>query len=183
MIGIYIIIPLLRPIVANKKLLKYFLLLSFITSILLPTIRLIPVVGQLIFNYSQRYEINMVLGYVFYFVLGYYLSTIKIPKKGANKGLFLTIAMTFITAFLTGYLSKIKGELDDVLYAKLLLNNMLAGIGVFCFIQSKEQFFKNYHTLAKYLPQMPMYTLGVYAMHPLVLDILYKTGIFEIMKK
>jgi len=180
MIGIYIIVPLLRPIAANRTLLKYFLAISFITSILLPTIRIVPIIGQRIFNYSQRFEINIALGYVFYFVLGYYLHTIKISKKKANLSLVLSLLFVLITTLLTGYISIAEGKTNTILYEKLLLNNMIAAIGVFCFIQSKENCF-NAPKIKNILKQMPMYTLGVYAMHPLLLDSLAKLGLFKIV--
>ena len=69
-ISLYIAVPFLRVIVRDKELLKYFLFLTFIFSILFPSIQRFPVFGimkRITINLNM--EIAMFSRCSFYFVL------------------------------------------------------------------------------------------------------------------
>ena len=92
-IGIYMCIPIIKKIVSDEKTTKYFLVLSFIFAFLIPwLIQIINdfaayksegatrLVGAVNANITTM-GMQMVLGYSFYFVLGYYLDHKEIEKK------------------------------------------------------------------------------------------------------
>ena len=79
-LGIYLVLPLLKPIADNEKLLRYFLLLSFVTAFLLPSLQTLPVLSKTR-SITDDLNINIGKGYVFYFMAGYYLWKTEIPKK------------------------------------------------------------------------------------------------------
>lgn len=77
-VGLYLIVPFLRPIVRDEKLLRYFLLLTLIFTFLLPQIA--SAVSLLSWQYCAEFKAltgkfyyHFTLGFVPYFVLGYYL--------------------------------------------------------------------------------------------------------------
>lgn len=77
-IGLYAILPILKQIQKNKKIFIYFFIISFITSILLPTLSAIAPLSGFIEIIDQS-QICIGLGYVFYFILGYFMSQYKFP--------------------------------------------------------------------------------------------------------
>ena len=85
-IGLYILVPILRKIIENENITKYFLILSgiftFIVPMIITVIKIISInAGETAQSIVDNLNINMFIGYTFYFVLGYYLNNIKINKK------------------------------------------------------------------------------------------------------
>ena len=89
-IGIYMCIPIIKPIVKSELLMKYFLVLSLIFTFAIPeifkiaydtgsyTLRLLADSGNAVISDVNMY---MVLGYVSYFILGYYVNNKDLSKK------------------------------------------------------------------------------------------------------
>lgn len=76
MLGLYLITPILRAFVrgASKGDLHWLFLICFLFSSLLPTLS--PFLGQALslpMSWLDRMELHLILGYVGYFVAGYYL--------------------------------------------------------------------------------------------------------------
>ena len=92
-IGIYMCIPFYKRIVTDGFIMKYFLILSFIFAFMTPwTIKLLNdyVVGNneqmaklvgVVNSHVSTMNMHMVLGYSFYFVLGYFLDKIELKKN------------------------------------------------------------------------------------------------------
>ncbi len=83
-IGLYLVTPILRAFVrgASRADFHYFFLLTFVVAFLLPTLlRFRP--SQTVSLYLNRLNIHMVLGYVGFYVAGYYLKAI--PSAASPK--------------------------------------------------------------------------------------------------
>ena len=92
-IGLYMCIPLMKKIVSDETVMKYFLKLSFIFSFMVPW--LLKIVNDFVgYNNGMIQKMvttidsnltnmgmSMVLGYTFYFILGYYLDRVELKKK------------------------------------------------------------------------------------------------------
>ncbi|WP_026653811.1 acyltransferase [Butyrivibrio proteoclasticus] len=116
-IGVYMCIPICKAIISNELVMKYYLFLSFIFAFLLPWLiqilkdfviadseSMMKVIGVIIYN-LDTIGIKMVLGYTFYFVLGYYLDRICLNKKArlvvyffGGVGLIFTVAAQQVLA-------------------------------------------------------------------------------------
>lgn len=90
MIGLYLCLPILKKIVESEKIAKYFLLLSFVFTFLIPWIMQLLIVlcgkrGMLINNiYMEIYgnmKLQLVSGFSGYFILGYLLKRKDLDKK------------------------------------------------------------------------------------------------------
>ncbi len=77
--GVYALIPLLQRVVASPGLTRYFLILTGIPSIAVPTLAMVPVAGGLTADLVARVAPYLIAGYPFYFVLGHVLH-----EKGAS---------------------------------------------------------------------------------------------------
>lgn len=99
-IGIYMCIPFYKKIIADSFTTKYFLVLSSIFAVMIPwSIQLLN--DFIVENHEQlanlvsvanshvsTMNMNMVLGYSFYFVLGYYLDNIELRKNNVYSFIF-----------------------------------------------------------------------------------------------
>ena len=88
--GLYLVTPILRAVAKDQKLLKYFIILGFVTAILIPEV--LSVIG-IISSRSGAYlskaysyiDTNVVYGYAIYYMLGYYLDNLEISEKRIMK--------------------------------------------------------------------------------------------------
>lgn len=108
-LGLYLVTPLLRKIMQNKLLIKYFLVLFFIFGLIWPMAQQIPKIRILFINAETEMAFSMTTGYVGYYVLGYYLYKYSMSKKkkmiilgvGAFAAIF-SVMSTLIISWKTG---------------------------------------------------------------------------------
>jgi surface polysaccharide O-acyltransferase-like enzyme len=94
LLGLYLLTPFLRVIIANanQALIKYFVVLWLVSVSILPFIYLLSPL-QLSNN------IFVIAGYVGYFVLGVYLSSVQIRRKTALTFMLLGLALTALGTY------------------------------------------------------------------------------------
>ena len=101
LMGLYLLTPMLRLMVSHmsKNLFKYFMIIWFIGSALVPLIGLVS-------NYQFNSNLFSIPGYMGYFVLGAYFVNVRIPRKYLvallSLGIFLTALGTFQLARTVG---------------------------------------------------------------------------------
>ncbi len=116
-IGLYMCIPLIRPIIKDIKLTRYFLVLAFVMAFCAPTlINLIndflpsgiANISTVISAWSGNLNMNFVLGFTSFFILGYYLNTRDQSPKTRQiiyilglVGFILTIALNQLVSMKT----------------------------------------------------------------------------------
>ena len=180
-VGLYLIVPLVRPIAASEALMKYFLLLALVFAFLLPQlitcippryVLLIQTVRQINFYLSFHFT----LGYVSYFVLGYYLSRTPLGKRAEQAVYSLGILGFAATALLTEHLSFQAQSAVETFYSPFSLTVLLESIGVFVFA-------KNHLPLARaprarrLIRKLSDFSFGAYLIHPLFIELLEHFGV------
>lgn len=137
--GLYLLVPLLRPMVQafTRRQLEYFLLLWLAFSSLLPALRLIP--GLSILGvWEDKIDMGLVVGFVGYFVLGYYLTAYPLGRRGKRALYLLGITGGFLgTLALSIGLSLHNGAVDESFYKNLSPNILLMSVAVFVFFQQE----------------------------------------------
>ena len=179
-IGLYMLSPIIREIVKNKKVMKYFLLLAFVFTFF------IPFVNQIIHDFFketgtisiinekiQKMSMNLVLGYTGYFILGYYLNLVNLTKRksviiylGGILGFLLTIVLQVILVLKTQYRS-------GSYYGYLTLNVLLSAVAIFVLFKNLYVFQKDSIIIQK----LSKYSFGVYLVHVFILDLLENIGL------
>ncbi|WP_027422071.1 acyltransferase [Lachnobacterium bovis] len=173
-IGIYMCIPFYKRIVTDDFIMKYFLILSFIFFFMIPwTIKLLNdyVVGNneqmaklvgVVNSYVSNKNMQMVLGYSFYFVLGYFLDMIELKKK-QRVIVYILGAIGF--AFTVGV------DLDLALktqqpcgnyYGNFDVNIMLEAVCVHTLFKYREYKSEKFNSL---IYMISGYTFGAYLIH------------------
>lgn len=180
--GIYMLLPILRTWVQNaeRRNLEYFLALFFILQILFWTLR--SVYSSVYLNYVlDMLQVDLVCGYVGYFVLGYYVAYVKIPQKYHKIIYFSAFPAAVLNVVLGNCLSIRDGVPKGDFYDSY-------GLFTFCIVLACFLFFTevmsriNYSEKAERLiREASKGTLGVYVMHVGMMEILKSYGIHSMM--
>lgn len=173
-IGLYLIVPLLRLWVNknNKKYIEYFIVLSMIFTYTLPQIIGIAV------NFSGLFwGLNTILddylslkyigGFTTYFILGWYLNNYDIKNK--KNVYILGLISLATTIFGTYMLSYSTGKILSM-YDNLYLNILFQSIAIFVLIKYKFKDKQNNIVISS----ISKYSLGIYAIHVLIIKIIFK---------
>lgn len=139
-VGLYIIVPFLRRIVEDAVLTRYFLIVSLVFTFVIPQIiELISIkyekLGSAASGVFDQVNFHFTLGYVCYFVGGYYLSKVDLSPKIRRIIYFLGACGFVSTIVLTNAISLFKNEANEFFYGNLTLNVMLESLVVFVFIK------------------------------------------------
>lgn len=173
--GLYMLVPILRKITESEDVTKYSLGLFMTFSVLIPFLmKLFSVkfdgIGRVIGEMLEKVNYLTSLGFVVYFLLGYYLDKREIVKKERKFIWILGIIGFFLTVFLTNWISQLYHVQDERFGEYLNLNVMLESIAVFVLIKSNYKKFNLGEKTKKFVQKFSKYSLGIYLVHAMVLD-------------
>ena len=183
LLGLYAMVPLLKPLTKSKELTAYFLLVSFVLTILLPTL-----VHILRYTYpsvvpaldSGKSSFALSFGYLFYFVLGYWLA-----QQDANRlrwPIYILGLLGFAsTVILTDILSVRQGQLVTSFYSYFAMNVMLEAMFVFRLVRDVAAKLGNIKAFGVVIGGISKYSFGVYLLHPMVIDLLGRYAGFDVL--
>lgn len=166
-VGIYLVVPFLRKIAENKKMLEYFILLSFVVCYLGNLLKLLPVVGEVVGTILDKGSLFLVAGYTGFFMAGYYFSTYEISKKLRNTIYALGVLSVIVTIAGTGVISVHTGRAYHALYDYLLPTTCLAAWAVFLFFQNTVSKVAFSERSRKWIEKLAALSFGMYLVHVL----------------
>ena len=171
-IGLYLITPLLKLWIKreNKRYVEYFLILAFIFAIVLPQIASI---GS---NFNELFDtLNIVLekkivlkyvgGFTIYYILGWYINTFDIKKK---RLIYLLGLLGVVVSIIGTYFMIVNYDKD--IFDNLSINVLFSSIAIFLFIKNKFKYAKRGR---KFILTLAKYSLGIYAIHAMIIEIVY----------
>ncbi len=177
---IYFLVPFLHYICKSEKkeFFRYYVILFFIFSILLPTIKLIPGIPPAIVSYINPILRLQGVGYIGYFVTGWYLSNNDIfsEKKQLNNSIILPGSIYFSAALAIFYLTKWSSEKtgipNSVWYEYLSLFTFIEAIALFVLLKKTAEFIRinNFHKIETALNFISKTTFFIYLIHPFIID-------------
>ena len=175
--GIYLVMPILRWIVKDKKVMHYFLMLSFLFTVLFPELlallsQIDDGVGHVVELAYNKINFHLAYGNVFYVVLGYYLSNLEISKKQVRRIYLLGVVGFLYMLLMTAVVSNIKQKPIVDYYGTFTMAAMLESVAVFCFAKRHLTMEKCSVKVKAWLARLSKYSFGVYLVHQLVLYIL-----------
>ena len=176
-VGLYLLIPLLRPIVQNETLTRYFLLLAFIFTFLLPQLALFlsfvsyqaSAVIHTVIMYSYCF---FPLGFTAYFIGGYYLSRRDFSRREEITLYCIGVAGLLVSVFAPVALSRAQGAPSDIFYTYNSLNVLCTSVPIFVFAKQHLNFPRMGEKAYMFLRKMSKYSFGVYLVHPMVIELL-----------
>lgn len=169
LIGVYLLIPILRKIAAEKKLLRVTLILwiIYLTGCFCGFNK-IPQVGIL---FSE----NSIVGYAGYYLLGYHISNYKITKKQARWSYILGILGAFICIGGNIFMSYAKAKSDETFLNGLGPHNVAMASALFIFIKQITPKIEN--KVIKFVEYVRKDLFGIYLTHALWLFVAKTTHI------
>lgn len=175
LVALYLITPFLYVIVQNKTLTQYFLILSFVFTIIFPYIGRYEFLSRF---YKVITDTNMkfVVGYSLYFVLGHYISRMNLSKKrkcGALVGFVVSVIAAFLLSCSKAMYS---GAECQSAFTEFSLFGFGISVGILLlfrivfedsklFTEEKEQ----NQRIRKFIINMSYCGVGIYLLHPLLL--------------
>lgn len=178
LIGLYLATPIIKLITKpeNKKIIEYFLIIWFISECCLNMIIKLPIFSNLDIIYAN-FHIDFFLGFVGYYILGYYLSKYDIKKHTRYILYVLGILSVIFIILGTRYLKITDYKLPTVFYNALSAPVCLNSMAVFCMVKqifSKKRFAEKTQVIINKWTKL---SLGVYLIHPMYIVIMSKLNI------
>ncbi len=179
--GLYIITPALRSLAADRKATKYFLVVSFILTYLIPTLQLIPIVSKCTFWFTGRFELFFISGYVFYYLAGYYFGTEDLSLKQRKIIYVLGIASALAMFVVVSY-SIIRQQYPAHTYHEYSNVGMpLFGLAAFIFFRYRFKDVDPNTKKMRALIKLSKINLGIYLVHDFGLIVFKKIGLKPVM--
>ena len=151
LLGLYVVVPLLRPICRDKKLLRYFWAVSLIFSFLIPTIVQVLTGLDLLMPNSlfslglqwlnrllaENIRFHFTLEYVSYFVLGYFVYA-NSPQALVRKIIYVLgiLGVVFAILFARTVSRGIAAPFDLNTQANMTLYVLFEALAVFVFVKA-----------------------------------------------
>ena len=175
-IFLYMVSPLLNKLICNYKWVKIFLI-SVVTICFLGT-QAIVMFGDFISRdiaestiawkilYSRVGSSVDILGYLFYFVLGYHLNTVEI-KKPVRIVMYVLGILGGISTFWLDQIMTINTQVAcSTYYNAVTINILLQSAAIFIFFKNID-FKKN-----AFISKLAQYTFGAYLVHAFFIELL-----------
>ena len=184
MIGIYMCIPIIKQIVRTKESTKYFLIVSFVFAFIIPQSVNVAndfIGGLVAFGINEINDIviknmkmNLVLGYAFYFILGYYLNNSELTKKQRTVVYCLGVFGFLSTILLNAAVAWKTDKPCQLYYGNFNVNVALEAIAVHTLFKYRN--FDN-EKLNVFVSKLSKYSFGVYLVHVFVIELLKVIGL------
>ncbi len=159
-IGLYLATPILRKIVVDKKICRYFIVLSLLFSFFLSMFS--SVFAELGFEHANNYMTSICLSdipcYFGYYVLGYYLDNFQIEKKSIY---VLGLLGVFFTGTCNLLVANIIDAKTSVMYANKSPLILFTAVAIFVFVKYNTN--SEMDTLTE---RWGKYTMAIYLVHP-----------------
>ena len=173
--GLYIIIPLLREIVKDKKVEEYFLIFTFVTANVIPFF--LDIVGRisepvmvLLLDSLKESNLDKVMTFSGYFVLGHYLQNYSFSKKQAHIIYLLSVLCYLCVASVTYFYSHAINRPNVFILDMTTPLNFIVTTAVFVF--AKRHFIKYSPSVTRWILDLSACSFGIYLVHPMVMDVL-----------
>ena len=174
-VGLYMITPLVRKIVESQILTKYFLALALVFTFIFQQGIVIMYVADETIAYLassiiQNINFHFTLGYIPYFILGYYLSKADISPEMRYIIYVLGILGFACTILSASYISIYMNEPNAVMYGDFTVNVMLQSLGMFVFFKYNVGPLKVSRKMQTVITRLSKYSFGAYLVHVMVIE-------------
>ncbi len=182
---LYMAVPLIKKGMEDKKTCQYFLCIFFVTALLFPTLFLYEFKFKYLFvSFFEANDFYLFGGYLGYFILGHYLHNWKrdiTPKK--QRILLLVGAFSFVLACVFGTMaSREAGEPDCRMQTPFVATHFFTSVALFCVLQMLGDKLEKKEKITGVIKYISGLTLGIYLLHPIILNLFVNRGFDRIWK-
>lgn len=176
LIEVYVMVPFLRKIAEDKRLIEYFLLFCFVVGFLNPTYHAFPLKSTTTIV-ERGLKLDITFGYLGYFFAGYYLSRYSLSKIAKLFLYSLGIAGVIGTIVVANVHSLKAGKPYSLSYEYLTPNVLFASAAAFLFVKESLQQHEFSGKTSKWMIELSRYSFGIYLIHVLIRFIFTKLGL------
>ena len=133
LMGVYLLIPILRKIAQDRKLLRYALVI-WMVYIFVGFFQFSEAF-KLMKHFYSLFTMNTIVGFAGYFLLGYYLSTHSFSRRQRIWIYLFGICGALVTVFGTYFISTSTGEANGRYFSNLSVQVMAMGTTLFVLIK------------------------------------------------
>ncbi|MBR3606844.1 MAG: acyltransferase [Lachnospiraceae bacterium] len=175
LLSLYLITPFLFQITRTRESMNYFLILSFIFTILFPWIRSLSIFSRLT-ETLDNFNMNFVCGYTLYYVAGHYICTIpwkKVYSQIAAIIFFISFGITYVSSMNLSITSNVPYQ-DSFMELSPLMT--IISLSAFCIFRGLDEQLKS-----RIIKPLITYGFALYLMHPLFLQYVQKlSGLYTL---
>lgn len=168
LVGLYIVTPILRKVTTDKRMTAYFLVVFFAVNLVLEYLVYIPKVGSIVSLFTNKVGIGIV-GYVGYFMLGYYFYSIKDAIRPKTEICLYAagVCLWIVTIILEGQVSP---DLQDADFVKQYMkpNVILYSSSIYLFFIKRISKITISERTQRVFAKLTELSFGVYILHALV---------------
>jgi len=181
-IGLYMLLPILKRWVDNapKKEIQYFLVIFLIFKVGKTTLLSLET-SEIISFVSGIFVVEELLGYIGYFILGYYVAHYGIEAKWHKWAYLGGVAGVCANIILSGYKSLQTGTPDGVIFDSFGFFTFLVVLALLVFFTQRVSLLQLSERGAGIVKEISLDTLGIYLMHLICLEFLQGKGIHSTM--
>ena len=176
-IGLYVLIPIINRIIADKKICQYFLFVATVSATLMPILSeiesSIPLVGVIV-SHTRFPNFGV---FICYFVLGYYIDRNADFSEKRRRTLYMLSALSVVIMIAYGIICGAYFGKSDALTNPNDITIVILSIGIFVFFKYDFKPGKGYPIIAKIAKE----SLGIYLMHAYLIMRLFGKGIHALM--
>lgn len=178
--GLYMVTPILRKIVNDKKLTEYFLAIWFIFCLFANFTKLIPFIGDTIFEFFEGFRMSAAIKYSGYYLLGYYLNKYPLSKKFRISVYILGFLSIAATSLATVYFSFSAMKAQSQYLDYLLPTTLFSSCSVFIFVQNTCEKRSFSEKKKQVIAALSKYSFGVYLCHIFVINTFNRLDIIKL---
>ena len=177
-IGLYLLVPILRVIVENEKLTRYFLVLCFLFAFVLP--QLVSVVSLYSYTLGEigrsvlgNVNLQFVMGLTGYFVLGYWFHHHELSGKMIRllyAGAVFAFGLNIIGTIAVSYHQNVA---NTIFYETMSVTTLIQAMAIFVWF--RQHFGERDGQSAarrSVIEKLSISTFGVYLVHPLWMELM-----------
>ena len=170
LIGLYLVTPILRAFVKteNKDIVLWFIILAMFFEGVVPTFNQLFHI-EILKRLSDSLMMNFVTGFVLYYVLGWYVTHIRINGKQRKILYLLGAAGLLFTITATYIITDPKTVVNETFYRNTGINIILYALGTFVFLNHTFRNIEN-KTAVKFITVLSSLSLGVYMIHAFIVE-------------
>ncbi len=177
MIGLYVCTPIIKKIVSDIKIAKYYLILSFVFGFVIPETvvflgdfagKNVNLVAGALYSDVVGMNMQLVLGYTCYYVWGYYLSKTELSKKQRIWIYLLGLAGFAATVILDSVVALRTQQPCQNYYSLFTVNVMFETTALFTWFKYRRY---GCGKKEKIFALLSKYSFGAYLVHALFLEL------------
>lgn len=176
LVGVYATIPFLKRITTDKKLTEYFLVLFFVFQIMLCYGQDLPGIGNTVSSILNNIDFTFAIGFVGYFVLGYYLKAYDISKKMEYALYTLGLMLVPLCCYVTTKQSIMNMEYTETFSKYLMPNIIIESAAIYTFFVKRVSKINFSRKTVQLFSKLTEYGFGVYLVHALINELVGLTG-------